>query len=142
MATVDHKAVYQYWRNELDRVYDSDLSTCDRKNYPWESFAINPGEVTCWVCGAYSEDVDALLNDKERRLGHKWKAWMRTRSGLIKAQMVNKHEKKPENYVFCCPICYCLAPYPESRQEYLDWAIKQNCRLRTPEYLREKGIIN
>jgi len=140
MVTVDHKAVYRYWRNELERVYDSGLNSLDRNNYPWYSFAVDPGEVTCWVCGAYSDDVDALLNDKERRLGHWWKAWMQTRSGFVKAQMV-KGEKKPENYVFCCPICYCLAPYPESRQEYIDWAITQHYRNYTREYLIEKGLV-
>lgn len=142
MATVDHKAVYQYWRGEVDRVYALGLSTLGRSNYPWYSFAVDPGEVACWVCGAYSNDVDTLLSDKERRLCHWWKAWMRTRSGLIKSQMIFKSEKRPENYVFCCPICYCLAPECESRQEYLDWAIKQSYRNYTPEYLREKGLFD
>ena len=113
---ITHKAVYEYWLDELGRVAESGVNTLEFTNYPWCSFALDCGEVTCFACGSYSGDADELLTDDEIRKNHYWKAWMRSKSGLTKRKIIrNAEEYGPGYYAFLCSDC-CLAPQPDTRE--------------------------
>jgi len=125
MSKPTRRMVYKHWRSKLNLAYNSDASALDVKNYPWRTFAVDPGEVTCWLCGAFADDLVNLLSEEEREKKQPWKAYMTTRSGLYQTRIsYEAPEDSPANFAFFCSWCYGEAPLDKTRVEFHQWVIE------------------